>query len=86
MIHFFPLLFHFSLSFNDKTVKEVFYLKKVVYNPEKIPFVPISGFEDEKMIERFTNFIIWCKGRRTLREAVDQVNEVKRPELLGLPV
>ncbi|KAG6619686.1 hypothetical protein I3842_Q088400 [Carya illinoinensis] len=37
----------------DEIVKEVSsYLKKVGYNPDKIPFVPISGFEGDNMIER----------------------------------
>ncbi|KAL1104904.1 hypothetical protein V6Z11_D04G097700 [Gossypium hirsutum] len=46
----------------DEIVKEVSsYLKKVGYNPEKIPFVPISGFEGDNMIERSTN-LDWYKG------------------------
>ncbi|CAJ2647216.1 unnamed protein product [Trifolium pratense] len=62
----------------DEIVKEVSsYLKKVGYNPEKIPFVPISGFEGDNMIERSTN-LDWYKGP-TLLEALDQINEPKRP-------
>ncbi|XP_073225165.1 polyadenylate-binding protein RBP47C'-like [Cicer arietinum] len=46
----------------DEIVKEVSsYLKKVGYNPDKIPFVPISGFEGDNMIERSTN-LDWYKG------------------------
>ncbi|XP_039068078.1 elongation factor 1-alpha-like [Hibiscus syriacus] len=44
---------------------------------EKIPFVPISGFEGDNMIERSTN-LDWYKGP-TLLEALDQINEPKRP-------
>ncbi|GAU15958.1 hypothetical protein TSUD_41810 [Trifolium subterraneum] len=45
----------------DEIVKEVSsYLKKVGYNPDKIPFVPISGFEGDNMIERSTN-LDWYK-------------------------
>ena len=59
-------------------VKEVSsYLKKVGCNPEKIPFVPISGFEGDNMIERSTN-LDWYKGP-TLLESLDQINEPKRP-------
>ncbi|TXG73912.1 hypothetical protein EZV62_002491 [Acer yangbiense] len=59
-------------------VKEVSsYLKKVGYNPDKIPFVPISGFEGDNMIERSTN-LDWYKGP-TLLEALDLINEPKRP-------
>ncbi|GAU50830.1 hypothetical protein TSUD_410910 [Trifolium subterraneum] len=62
----------------DEIVKEVSsYLKKVGYNPDKIPFVPISGFEGDNMIERSTN-LDWYKGP-TLLEALDQINEPKRP-------
>ncbi|RWR76950.1 elongation factor 1-alpha [Cinnamomum micranthum f. kanehirae] len=46
-------------------------------NPEKIPFVPISGFEGDNMIERSTN-LDWYKGP-TLLEALDMILELKRP-------
>lgn len=62
----------------DEIVKEVSsYLKKVGYNPEKIAFVPISGFEGDNMIERSTN-LDWYKGP-TLLEAFDMIQEPKRP-------
>ncbi|KAF9612827.1 hypothetical protein IFM89_004237 [Coptis chinensis] len=39
--------------YEEIIVKEVSsYLKKVGYNPDKIAFVPISGFEGDNMIER----------------------------------
>ncbi|URE00777.1 Elongation factor 1-alpha [Musa troglodytarum] len=53
------------------------YLKKVGYNPEKIPFVPISGFEGDNMIERSAN-LDWYKGP-TLLEALDMIQEPKHP-------
>ncbi|XVE59781.1 hypothetical protein DITRI_Ditri05aG0074700 [Diplodiscus trichospermus] len=69
----------YSKARYDEIVKEVSsYLKKVGYNPEKIPFVPISGFEGDNMIERSTN-LDWYKGP-TLLEALDQINEPKRPQ------
>ena len=62
----------------DEIVKEVSsYLKKVGYNPDKIPFVPISSFERNNMIERSTN-LNWYKGP-TFLNALDQINEPKRP-------
>ncbi|KAK1396370.1 Elongation factor 1-alpha [Heracleum sosnowskyi] len=62
----------------EEIVKEVSsYLKKVGYNPDKIAFIPISGFEGDKMTERSTN-LDWYKGP-TLLEALDQINEPKRP-------
>ncbi|KAK6144435.1 hypothetical protein DH2020_021255 [Rehmannia glutinosa] len=45
--------------------------------PDKIPFVPISGFEGDNMIERSTN-LDWYKGP-TLLEALDLISEPKRP-------
>ncbi|GMH07911.1 hypothetical protein Nepgr_009751 [Nepenthes gracilis] len=68
----------YSKARYDEIVKEVSsYLKKVGYNPEKIPFVPISGFEGDNMIERSTN-LDWYKGP-TLLEALDLIQEPKRP-------
>jgi elongation factor 1-alpha len=68
----------YSKARYEEIVKEVSsYLKKVGYNPEKIPFVPISGFEGDYMIERSTN-LDWYKGP-TLLEPLDQINEPKRP-------
>ena len=68
----------YSKARYDEIVKEVSsYLKKVGYNPDKIPFVPISGFEGDNMIERSTN-LDWYKGP-TLLEALDQVSVPKRP-------
>ncbi|KAJ6909402.1 HBS1-like protein [Populus alba x Populus x berolinensis] len=68
----------YSKARYDEIIKEVSsYLKKVGYNPDKIPFVPISGFEGDNMIERSTN-LDWYKGP-TLLDALDQIQEPKRP-------
>jgi elongation factor 1-alpha len=53
------------------------FLKKVGYKPAKIPFVPISGWVGDNMIERSEN-MGWYKGP-TLLEALDAVNPPKRP-------
>jgi elongation factor 1-alpha len=53
------------------------YLKKVGYKPMKIPFVPISGWAGDNMIDRSTN-IPWYKGPYLL-EALDNVTPPKRP-------
>jgi elongation factor 1-alpha len=53
------------------------YLKKVGYNPEKIPFVPISGWHGDNMIEKSAN-LGWYKGP-TLLEALDAITPPKRP-------
>jgi elongation factor 1-alpha len=53
------------------------YLKKVGYKPAKIPFIPISGWNGDNMIEKSSN-MPWYKGP-TLLEALDNVNPPKRP-------
>jgi len=53
------------------------FLKKIGYNPEKIPFVPISGWLGDNMLEKSTN-LPWYKGP-TLLEALDGVEAPKRP-------
>jgi len=53
------------------------YLKKVGYNPEKVPFVPISGWHGDNMIEKSAN-LKWFKGP-TLLEALDAIIPPKRP-------
>lgn len=53
------------------------FLKKIGYDPTKIPFVPISGWLGDNMLERSTN-LTWYKGP-TLIEALDAITEPKRP-------
>jgi len=53
------------------------YLKKVGYTPEKIPFIPISGWHGDNMIEKSAN-LSWYKGP-TLLEALDAIVAPKRP-------
>jgi len=53
------------------------FLKKIGYNPEKINFVPISGWNGDNMLEKSEN-MTWYKGP-TLLEALDAVQEPKRP-------
>ncbi|KAB2034564.1 hypothetical protein ES319_D04G093800v1 [Gossypium barbadense] len=68
----------------DEIVKEVSsYLKKVGYNPEKIPFVPISGFEGDNMIERSTN-LDWYKGPTLTSHSFFHFRMCTRLEVLEL--
>jgi elongation factor 1-alpha len=53
------------------------FIKKIGYNPEKVPFVPISGWLGDNMLEKSTN-MPWFKGP-TLLEALDSIVEPKRP-------
>merc|ERR1712227_289312 len=64
------------------------FIKKVGYNPKHVPFVPISGFNGDNMIEVSTN-CPWYKGweketkakatGKTLLEAIDAIDPPSRP-------
>jgi len=53
------------------------FLKKIGYSPEKIPFIPISGWNGDNMLEKSAN-LTWWKGP-TLLEALDAIVPPKRP-------
>jgi elongation factor 1-alpha len=63
--------------YNEIVTEVSTYLKKIGYNPAKIPFVPISGWEGDNMLERSAN-LPWYKGP-TLIEALDAITPPKRP-------
>lgn len=65
------------------------FIKKVGYNPKNVPFVPISGWNGDNMIEATTN-APWYKGweketkagvvkGKTLLEAIDSIEPPARP-------
>jgi elongation factor 1-alpha len=54
------------------------YLKKIGYNPDKIPFIPISGWHGDNMLEPSDN-MKWYKGP-TLIAALDNLDQPKRPK------
>lgn len=74
----------------NEIVKETSnFIKKVGYNPKTVPFVPISGFHGDNMLEP-TNNAAWYKGweketkdgvvkGKTLLEAIDAIEPPKRP-------
>lgn len=63
----------------DEIKKELTdYLKKIGYNPEKIPFIPISGWHGDNMLEKSDN-MKWYNGP-TLIEALDNLDQPKRPK------
>ena len=71
-----------SVEFSEERFNEIkqevsAYLKNLGYKPAKIPFVPISGWFGDNMIDRSTN-MPWYKGPFLL-EALDQVHPPKRP-------
>jgi len=71
-----------GIKWNEERYNEIVnevsaYLKKIGYNPKKIPFIPISGWEGDNMIEKSAN-LGWYKGT-TLLEALDAITPPKRP-------
>merc|ERR1711910_173393 len=74
----------------DEIIKEVqSFIKKVGYNPAAVPFVPISGWHGDNMLEPSTN-MSWYKGWEvtrkegnakgtTLLEALDAIIPPARP-------
>jgi len=81
--------------YSDKRYEEIksevsTYVKKIGWNPVAIPFVPISGWAGDNMVEATTN-MPWFKGWNketkeggkatgfTLLEALDAINPPSRP-------
>jgi elongation factor 1-alpha len=74
----------------EEIVKEVSnFIKKVGYNPKAVPFVPISGWHGDNMLEPSEN-MTWFKGwtkenkagtvkGKTLLEAIDSIEPPTRP-------
>jgi len=63
--------------FNEIKTEVSGFIKKIGYNPDKVNFVPISGWCGDNMLERSTN-LTWYKGP-TLLEALDSIEPPKRP-------
>jgi len=81
--------------YSEKRFQEIMkevqtYIKKIGYNPDVVPFVPISGWHGDNMIEPSTN-MTWFKGWKvtkadkkdytgvTIMDALDNVDVPKRP-------
>ncbi|UYV61572.1 EEF1A1 [Cordylochernes scorpioides] len=89
----------YSESRFEEIKKEVSaYIKKIGYNPIQVPFVPISGFHGDNMIEPSSN-MSWYKGwsierksgkadGKTLLNALDAMEPPSRPvdKSLRLPL
>lgn len=63
--------------YNEITKELKDYLKRVGYDPSKIPMIPISGWNGDNMLERSPN-LSWYKGP-ILIEALDAIIPPKRP-------
>lgn len=71
-----------QVNFSEKRFKEIEeemkrYLAKVGYKPDTIPFVPISGWNGDNMLEKSTN-TPWYTGP-TLIQLLDAVKPPRRP-------
>jgi len=80
-----------SVKYNQKRFDEIksemsIYLKKIGFNPDNIPFIPISGWHGDNMLEASEN-MPWYKGP-TLIQALDNLRPPKRPidKALRLPL
>ena len=72
--------------YNEIKSEVSLYLKQVGYKIETVPFIPISGWVGDNMLERSEN-MPWYKGP-CLMDALDQIKPPKRPVLkpLRLPL
>lgn len=72
--------------YNEIKAEVSTYLKQVGYKVDTVPFIPISGWNGDNMLEPSTN-MTWYKGQYLL-EALDAIKPPKRPTLkpLRLPL
>jgi len=72
--------------YNEIKAEVSAYLKQVGYKIDTVPFIPISGWAGDNMLEKSTN-MPWYKGQYLL-EALDSIKPPKRPILkpLRLPL
>jgi len=71
-----------SVNYSESRFKEIQkevqnFIKKIGYNPARVPFVPISGWHGDNMLEKSKNMPWWKGG--TLLEALDNIKPPKRP-------
>ena len=71
-----------NVSYGEDRFKEIQkevqgFIKRIGYNPKTVPFVPISGWNGDNMLEKSPN-MTWWKGP-TLLEALDNVTPPVRP-------
>merc|ERR1712230_110871 len=76
-----------TTKYSEARYEEI--IKKIGFNPKNVPFVPISGWHGDNMIEATTN-MPWYKGwkkdtksgevtGKTLLDAIDAIEPPSRP-------
>jgi elongation factor 1-alpha len=80
-----------SVNYGEERINEIIketsnFLKKIGYNPKNVPFIPISGWFGDNMMEKSSN-LPWYKGN-TLFDTLDLITPPKRPtdKALRLPL
>jgi len=71
-----------SIQYSEERYNEIKenvsgFLKKIGFKPAEIPFIPISGWVGDNMLEKSPN-LPWWKGQ-TMLEALDAIKEPVRP-------
>jgi len=71
-----------SIQYSEERYNEIKdnvsgFLKKIGFKPSEIPFIPISGWVGDNMLEKSPN-LGWWKGQ-TMLEALDAIKEPVRP-------
>jgi len=72
-----------TVNYEEGRIKDIItetslFLKKIGYNPKNIPFIPISGWTGENMMEKSDKMASWYKGK-TLIDTLDDIVAPKRP-------
>lgn len=72
--------------YNEIKTEVSSFLKKIGYNPNNVPFIPLSGWTGENLTEKSAN-LPWWKGAtlvQTLDALPDPVRPVDKP--LRIPI
>lgn len=72
-----PQVNYSQKRFNEIQEEVTDYLKQIGYDTDKIPFVPISGWKGDNVVEKSEN-LKWYKGK-TFLESLDQLKQPRRP-------
>ena len=74
---------HISVDYSESRFLEIksevaVYLRKVGYKPMKIPFIPLSGWNGDNLVEQATETMPWYQGPTLVEAMTQNVNPPKR--------